>query len=553
MAAEPYLLTRAQYTQRYGPTTGDVIRLADSNLLIKVEHDYAYYGDENTVSLLGVVRDGMGQAIGGAPAECPDLVLINAVIVDHSGIYKADVGIKNSRIIAIGKAGNPDVQHDVDPLLVIGSQTTVLDCAGKIITAGTIAVDVPVQSAESVMALVESGVTTIIGGGASLPGINMSPPAADRNTVQSIVLAVDPFPVNLLVSLSVNDADPGLIRPAVEENGLGGVRITDFRGATPAAIDAVLSVADQYDVAASFDGSSGAESGEHAAQTAAFNGRTVVFVGVDAVESGDPMQLHNVEYANVLPAACIAAFPYTQNQLDMLLDARMIHDDVRGDSPADGSDLAERAASAGILQAVTVLMDMGAIPAVSGSTMVPEANAEIARRTFMLANVNKAQRGPLSEDDTTSDNFRVKRYLSKYTINPAIMHGIAHDVGSIETGKLADIVVWDPAWFAVKPDFVVKSGEVSYSSVSGFTANGKATLFVNEAFVESGSIVNLVSNHTTSIIRGTRWIARGDCVHNGYLPKMKIDPQNFSVEADGIRLTAGFADQYTAFSSFYSL
>lgn len=403
------------------------------------------------------------------------------------------------------------------------------------------------------MALVESGVTTIIGGGASLPGISMSPPAADRNSVQSIVLAVDPFPVNLLVSLSVNDSFPITIRNALDYNGLGSLRLSDFRGATPAAIDTGLTVADEYDVSFSFGGSSGNESGDQHMVTASTKGRTTLFLGVDAVESGDPTQLLAVEYPHVLPTACITSFPYTKNNLDMIIDARLVHDDLRGDWPADGSDLAERAGTPEILQAVTVLMDMGAIPAVSGSTMVPEANAEIARRTFMLADVNKAQRGPLMEDDATCDNFRVKRYLSKYTINPAIMHGIAHDVGSIETGKLADIVVWDPAWFAVKPEFVIKSGEVSYSSTSGLTANGEATLFVNKAFVDSGAIARLVSNHTISVIKQTRTLQRGDCPHNSYRPIMKIDPETLLVEADGIKLKAECWAGNAAFLSFYSL
>jgi len=521
-------INRSDYARAYGPTTNDQIRLADTELFIRVERDFHTYGEESTVSALGVSRINSGR-FSGPDDNTPDMVLVNAVILDWWGVVKADIGIKDGRISAIGAAGSTEVQPNID--IVIGPATTVLDLAGMIVTPGTIALDVPANSAESFARLVEAGVTTLVGGGGSATGIGMAPPGASPNNIESIALAAEPFPLNLVISLAVNSSETQAPEDA-SNYGAGALRLNDLNGMTPGAIDAVLTVSEQFNMPMLMEPASGNESDSVEGILAATSNRPVVLLGVEGMEVGGPLYLELAGAPNIMPSTRISAIPYTHDTLPALLDPLLIYNDVKPIADPEAAGLAADTLNPGAARAVECLLDMGAISLLSGSHVIPEINTEIAKRAFMSAHKMKLQRGELFEDQgTNADNFRVRRWLSKYTINPAIACGISADVGSIEAGKLADLVVWRPAEFAVRPYQVFKSGDRSFSSEFGITANRSAMLWMTGAAVDKEAMNHLQLSSQIGAVLSTA--SKKDMKLNETMPYISVNSVTFEVHADG--------------------
>ncbi len=529
-------ISRSDYARMYGPTTGDRIRLGDTELFIQIERDFAIYGEELTTSILGVTRDGMGRSSTSDPKGC-DLILANAVVLDPSGVYKADIGIKGETIVAIGKAGNPDVQPGVHEGLVVRPHTTVLDLAGMIVTPGIIALDAPIASAASLVDLAESGVTSVIGGGESATGIGSSPPSANPQEITSLMEATAPFPLNLMLALSASESEREAANLAVA-HGLGALRASDCNGIGPAVIDDTLSVADEFDSAFITEGETGNESSSTTQRAAAYKGRTVIFSGIDSTEGGTPRQLELLNEPNVLAATRVSSIPYTRNQLHALLDARLRYDDLRHVDSATAEAVADEGISGEIISATQVLLDMGAIPLLSASRMMPQMNSQILLRAMQAASIMKSQRGTLPDDSQRTpdaDNVRVRRWLAKCTINPAIACGISAHVGSIEPGKLADLVVWDPAMFAVRPRLVFKSGEKSYSSEHGLTANRSTVFFTSQAHIDASPSAPGLKKVA---VHNARDIGTASMVLNDAMPRIAVDPEAMDVQADGVSLSA---------------
>ena len=460
---DPFAMTREGYVGMFGPTMGDMVRLGATDLWIKVEKDHTVYGDECTFGGGKTLREGMGQASGRSDVESLDTVITNALIVDWSGIYKADIGIKNGFVLGIGKAGNPDVMDGVHPALVVGSCTDVIAGEGKIITAGGLDSHIhficPQQACEAVAA----GITTMLGGGTGpSTGTNATTCTPGKLHMRQMLQACDELPINFGITGKGNDSNPKALQEQVVA-GAAGLKLHEDWGTTPTAIDTCLSVCDEYDVQCLIHTDTLNESGFVEQTIKAFKDRTIHTYHTEGAGGGHaPDIISVVEHGNVLPSSTNPTRPYTRNTLDEHLDMLMVCHHLSKNIPEDVA-FAESRIRAETIAAEDVLHDMGAISMMSSDSQAMGRCGEVILRTWNTAHKNKIQRGTLKEDEGTgADNFRVKRYISKYTINPAIAQGMSHMVGSVEVGKLADLVLWTPANFGTKPTMVLKSGMISH-------------------------------------------------------------------------------------------
>lgn len=467
---EPCNLSREAYGTMFGPTVGDLVRLGSTELWVKVEKDYTVYGDECKFGGGKTLREGMGQASGRADAQTLDTVITNALVVDWTGIIKADIGIKDSLIVGIGKAGNPDVMDGVDPSMIVGSCTDVIAGEGKIITAGGVDSHVHFICPQQANEALASGITTMLGGGTGpSTGTNATTCTPGKVHIRQMLQACDVLPVNIGITGKGNDSSC----TALEEQclaGAAGLKLHEDWGSTPAAIDTCLKVCDGFDVQCLIHTDTLNESGFVEETIAAFKGRTIHTYHTEGAGGGHaPDIISVVEHENVLPSSTSPTRPFTKNTLDEHLDMLMVCHHLSKEIPEDVA-FAESRIRAETIAAEDVLHDLGAISMMSSDSQAMGRCGEVILRTWNTAHKNKVQRGYLKEDQgTQADNFRVKRYVSKYTINPAIAQGMSHIIGSVETGKLADLVLWKPAYFGSKPDMILKGGMISYKQMVGLT------------------------------------------------------------------------------------
>ncbi|KAK8851855.1 urease [Apiospora arundinis] len=567
---EAYTLDRSAYMTMFGPTTGDLVKLGSTDLWIKVEKDLAVHGDECKFGGGKTLREGMGQATGRSDAETLDLVVTNALIVDYTGIYKADIGVKDGIIVGIGKAGNPDVMDGVTDNMIVGSCTDVIAGEGKIITAGGLDTHIhficPQQAYESIA----SGITTMLGGGTGpSAGTSATTCTPGANYMRDMLQACDELPVNIGITGKGNDSAPEPLREQVIA-GACGLKLHEDWGSTPAAIDACLTVCDELDVQCLIHTDTLNESGFVESTIAAFKNRVIHTYHTEGAGGGHaPDIISVVEHDNVLPSSTNPTRPFTRNTLDEHLDMLMVCHHLSKNIPEDIA-FAESRIRAETIAAEDVLHDLGAISMMSSDSQAMGRCGEVVLRTWNTAHKNKVQRGTLPEDEGSgADNFRVKRYVSKYTVNPAIAQGMGHLLGSIEVGKLADLVVWDPAWFGTKPSLVVKSGLIAYAQMGDPNASiptvqpviarpmfapmvpRSKILFVSQASVDSGAVARYGLRSRVEPVRNCRRIGKRDMKFNDARPRMRVDPEKYTVEADGVVCTAEPAETLPLTQQFF--
>lgn len=548
-------ISRQAYAEMFGPTKGDRLRLADTELWLEVEDDLTIYGDEVKFGGGKVIRDGMGQA------QCPsaktaDLVITNALIVDHWGIIKADVGIKEGRILKIGKAGNPDTQPGVD--IVIGPGTEVIAGEGQILTAGGIDAHIHFICPQQIEEALCSGVTTMLGGGTGpATGTNATTCTPGPWNIHRMLEAADEFPMNLGFMGKGNASLPEALREQVLAGAMG-LKLHEDWGTTPAAIDCCLSVADEMDIQVAIHTDTLNESGFVESTLAAINGRVIHTYHTEGAGGGHaPDIIKACGESNVLPSSTNPTRPYTVNTVDEHLDMLMVchHLDP---SIAEDVAFAESRIRRETIASEDILHDLGAFSMISSDSQAMGRVGEVIMRTWQTAHKMKVQRGTLPEDTGENDNFRIKRYIAKYTINPAITHGISHEVGSIEAGKLADLVLWKPAFFGTKPSLILKGGFIAMAPMGDpnasiptpqpvhyrpmFGSYGKACqqtsmLFLSKAAIGAGVPQQLGLKSLIGEVRDCRTATKDKMIHNSYQPVISVDPQTYEVLADGQLLT----------------
>jgi urease subunit alpha len=553
-------ISRQAYAELYGPTTGDRVRLADTQLLIQVERDYTVYGDEVKFGGGKVIRDGMGQGQRNA-AEVADVVITNALIVDHSGIVKADIGIKNGRISGIGKAGNPDIQPGVS--IAIGAGTEAIAGEGCIVTAGGIDAHIHLICPQQVDDALASGVTTMLGGGTGpATGTAATTCTPGPWNIARMLQAVEALPMNFGL---FGKGNASLAQPLVEqiEAGVIGLKLHEDWGTTPAAIDNCLTVADQYDVQVAIHTDTLNESGFVENTFAAFKDRTIHTFHTEGAGGGHaPDIIKACGLHNVLPSSTNPTRPYTVNTVDEHLDMLMVCHHLDPKIPEDVA-FAESRIRKETIAAEDILHDIGAFSMISSDSQAMGRVGEVVIRTWQTAHKMKVQRGALPEDPAHHDNFRVKRYVAKYTINPAISHGISHEVGSVEVGKRADLVLWNPAFFGVKPSLVLIGGMIAMAPMGdpnasiptpqpvhyrpmfgalGGARSATGVTFVSRAALERSVPGSLGLRKQVVAVRDTRELGKRDLVHNDRTPKIEVDPQTYQVRADGELLTCAPAN-----------
>ncbi|KAF5686510.1 urease [Fusarium denticulatum] len=565
-----FQMDHASYATMFGPTTGDLVRLGSTDLWIKVERDETVYGDECKFGGGKTLREGMGQATGRHDAETLDLVVTNALIVDWTGIYKADIGVKEGMIVGIGKAGNPDVMDGVTEGMVVGSCTDVVAGEGKIVTAGAIDTHIHFICPQQVPEALASGVTTMLGGGTGpSAGTNATTCTPGAHYMRQMLQACDQLPINIGITGKGNDSSPEGLRDQVNA-GACGLKLHEDWGCTPAAIDACLSVCDEFDIQCLIHTDTLNESGFVESTIAAFKNRTIHTYHTEGAGGGHaPDIISVVEHQNVLPSSTNPTRPFTRNTLDEHLDMLMVCHHLSKNIPEDVA-FAESRIRAETIAAEDVLHDKGAISMMSSDSQAMGRCGEVVLRTWNTAHKNKVQRGWLPEDEGTgADNARVKRYVSKYTINPAIAQGFGHVVGSIEVGKFADLVLWDPAWFGTKPSHVLKGGHIAYAQMGDPNASiptvqpiiarpmfsphcaSTSILFVSSASIETGAIASYGLRSRIEAVKGCRNIGKSHMRHNDLKPKMRVDPESYTVEADGEVCVAAPAETLPLTQQFY--
>ncbi|CAG8955658.1 hypothetical protein HYFRA_00010922 [Hymenoscyphus fraxineus] len=555
-------MERNAYATMFGPTTGDLVRLGFTDLWIKVEKDLTVFGDECKFGGGKTIREGMGQATGVSDEVSLDLAIVNALIVDWTGIYKADIGVKNGNIVGIGKAGNPDVMDGVSPNMIIGSCTDVIAAEGKIVTAGGFDTHIHFICPQQVNEAISSGITTMLGGGTGpSAGTSATTCTPGKNYMRQMLQACDTLPVNIGITGKGNDSNPLALREQVNA-GACGLKLHEDWGTTPSAIDACLTVCDELDVQCLIHTDTLNESGFVESTIAAFKDRAIHTYHTEGAGGGHaPDIISVVEHANVLPSSTNPTRPYTRNTLDEHLDMLMVCHHLSKNIPEDVA-FAESRIRAETIAAEDVLHDLGAISMMSSDSQAMGRCGEVILRTWNTAHKNKVQRGTLKEDEGTgADNFRVKRYVSKYTINPAIAQGMGHVIGSVEVGKLADLCVWEPAWFGMKPLTVIKSGMISYAMMGDPNASiptvqpvisrpmfaplvpSTSILFVSKSSIDSGAIASYNLKKRIEAVKGCRGpgavpgekgVGKMDMKFNDTMPRMKVDPESYRVEADGV-------------------
>ena len=553
-------IDKRAYAEIFGPTVGDRVRLADTGLIVEVEADYTLraggYGEEVKFGGGKTIRDGMTQSQRTRLQGAVDTVLTNALILDHWGIVKADIGLFNGRIVAIGKAGNPDTQPGVD--IIIGPGTEIISCEGSIVTAGGVDTHIHFIAPQQIEEALCSGVTTMLGGGTGpATGTFATTCTPGPWNIERMLQAADAFPMNLGFMGKGNASLPAALHEQVNAGALG-LKLHEDWGTTPAAIDNCLNVAEETDVQVAIHTDTLNESGFVEDTVAAFKGRTIHTFHTEGAGGGHaPDILKVVGEPNVLPSSTNPTRPYTINTLDEHVDMLMVCHHL---DPAIAEDLAfaESRIRKETIAAEDILHDLGAISMFSSDSQAMGRVGEVIIRTWQTAHKMKEQRGKLEQDTARHDNFRVKRYLAKYTINPAIAHGIAHEVGSIEIGKWADIVIWKPAFFGVKPALILKGGFIAmaamgdpnasiptpqpvhyrprFGAFGGALSKGSLT-FVSKAGFNADLAQLYGLKKTLSAVKGIRGIGKRHMVHNDYLPKMEVDAQTYQVRADGKLLT----------------
>jgi len=544
-------IDRSAYAEMYGPTTGDKVRLADTELFLEVEDDRTVYGDEVKFGGGKVIRDGMGQSQCLA-AEVVDTVITNALIVDHWGIIKADIGIKDGLIAGIGKAGNPDTQAGVD--IVIGPGTEAIAGEGQIVTAGGVDAHIHFICPQQIEEALMSGVTTMLGGGTGpATGTNATTCTPGPWNIQRMLQAAEALPMNLGFMGKGNASLPGALAEQVEAGAMG-LKLHEDWGTTPAAIDNCLNVAEQYDVQVAIHTDTLNESGFVEDTLAAIGDRAIHTYHTEGAGGGHaPDIIKACGVANILPSSTNPTRPFTVNTIDEHLDMLMVchHLDT---NIAEDVAFAESRIRRETIAAEDILHDLGAFSMIASDSQAMGRVGEVITRTWQTAHKMKVQRGALAEDTADNDNNRIKRYIAKYTINPAITHGISHHVGSIERGKLADLVLWKPAFFGVKPSLIIKAGFISAAPMGDpnasiptpqpvhyrpmFGALGKARsasclTFLSQAGFNNGVGDRLGLENQLAVVKGTRQVTKADLIHNSYLPNIEVDPQTYEVRADG--------------------
>jgi urease subunit alpha len=550
-------IPRRTYADLYGPTKGDRIRLADTELVVEIEKDFARYGDEITFGGGKVIRDGMGQSSGAlreGKNGTLDVVITNAVILDHWGIVKADIGIKNGRIVKVGKAGNPDTLDDVDPELVVGAGTEVIAGENLIVTAGGVDSHIHFISPQQVYEAISNGITTMIGGGTGpATGTAATTCTPGAWNLARMLQAAEAWPMNFGFLGKGNAALGGPLAEQIEA-GACGLKLHEDWGTTPAAIDACLKTADEFDVQVAIHTDTINEAGFLEATVAAIAGRAIHTYHTEGAGGGHaPDIIAIASHGNVLPSSTNPTRPYTVNTIAEHLDMLMVCHHLNPQVPEDVA-FAESRIRPETIAAEDILHDMGVLSMLSSDSQAMGRIGEVVTRTWQTAHKMKVQRGPLSGDSSRNDNARAKRYVAKYTINPAITHGMASEIGSIEPGKLADLVLWKPAFFGVKPEMIVKGGFIAWSvmgdanasiptpqpvlyrpmfgSFGGATAATSIT-FISQAAFAAGLPQRLGLKKMAAAVRSCRSIGKKDMVHNDAMPKIEVDAETYEVRVDG--------------------
>lgn len=556
-----YIISGEKYAMMYGPTVGDKVRLADTNLIIEVEKDYTSYGDEIKFGGGKTIRDGMGQSVKTTSADGDlDLVITNALIVDYTGIIKADIGIKDGRIKGIGKAGNPDIMEGVTPGMTVGASTEALAGENMIVTAGGIDSHIHFICPQQINCALYSGVTTMIGGGTGpADGTNATTATPGPWNLGMMLKAAEEYPINLGFLGKGNCSDERPLREQVKAGAIG-LKIHEDWGATPAVINHCLNVADEMDVQVAIHTDTLNEGGCVEDTIDAIAGRTIHTYHTEGAGGGHaPDIIKMASFQSVLPSSTNPTMPYTINTIDEHLDMLMVCHHLDNKIPEDVA-FADSRIRPETIAAEDVLHDMGVFSMMSSDSQAMGRIGEVITRTWQTAHKMKEERGPLLADtENGNDNCRVKRYISKYTINPAITHGISKYVGSVEEGKFADLVLWNPAFFGVKPDIIIKGGMIIASKMGDanasipttqpvlyqpmFAAHGKAKYascltFVSKAAFDDGIKEKLGLEKTVLAVENCRNIGKKDMIYNNVMPVIEVDPETYEVKADGVKITS---------------
>lgn len=556
----------------YGPTTGDRVRLADTSLIIEVEKDYTVYGDEAKFGGGKSLRDGMGQSCTVPDSECPDTVITSALVVDSTGIYKADIGIKDGKICGIGKAGNPDIMDGVTPSLVFGAGTEAIAGEGLILTAGGIDTHIHFISPTQIETALYSGITTMIGGGTGpADGTNATTCTPGKFNIEKMIEAAEEYPMNLGFLGKGNSADTSTLAEQIEA-GACGLKIHEDWGSTPSVIDKALTVADKYDVQVSIHTDTLNEGGFVEDTLNAIGGRVIHTYHTEGAGGGHaPDIIKAAAFPNILPSSTNPTMPFTKNTIDEHLDMLMVCHHLDSKVPEDIA-FADSRIRPETIAAEDVLHDMGIFSMMSSDSQAMGRVGEVITRTWQTASKMKDQRGILPEDNDRNDNFRVKRYVSKYTINPAVTHGISDYVGSVEVGKMADLVLWKPSMFGVKPEMIIKGGFICASKMGDanasiptpqpvvytkmFGAEGLAVkrccaTFVSKAAMENGIAEKLDLQRIVLPVKDCRSIGKKDMRFNDRTGDIKVDPENYRVTVDSEEIICEAAETLPLTQKYY--
>ena len=550
----PFHIKRRNYAEIYGPTVGDRVRLGDTSLILQVERDHTVYGDECKFGGGKVLRDGMGQASGVADIDALDLLITNALIVDYTGIVKADVGIKAGKIIGIGKAGNPDVMAGIDANMIVGSTTEVTAGEGLILTAGGLDTHIHYICPQQAYEAIASGLTTMIGGGTGpASGTCATTCTPGESNIRMMLQATDNLPLNFGFLGKGNSAKPEGLDEQILAGALG-LKLHEDWGTTPAAIDCCLKIAEKYDVQVAIHTDTLNESGFVETSIAAFKNRTIHTYHTEGAGGGHAPDIIKVcGETNVLPSSTNPTRPYTVNTIDEHLDMLMVCHHLDKNLPEDVA-FAESRIRGETIAAEDILHDLGAISIMGSDAQAMGRVGEVITRTWQTADKMKQQRGALPDDTAEHDNLRIKRYVAKYTINPALAHGVSHFIGSVEVGKLADLVLWRPAFFGSKPEMVIKGGVIAWSQMGDpnasiptpqpvfmrpmFGAFGQAIgpismAFVSQASVENDAFQTYGLQKQIEAVKGCRTVKKKDMKLNDARPVIEVDPETYHVTADG--------------------
>lgn len=568
-----YHMDRNRYVTLFGPTTGDKIQLGDTSLIAEVEKDYTFYGDECVFGAGKVIRDGMGQSSGVQSDKALDCVITNALIIDYTGIIKADIGIRQGFIAGIGKAGNPDMMSNVDPNLIIGVNTEVISGEGLIVTAGGVDTHFHYICPGQLHTAVSSGITTLVGGGTGPATGSLATTCTPNTTyLRQMMQATDTLPVNLVFTGRGNSSHPYGMKEQILA-GAGGLKLHEDWGSTPTAIDTCLSMADQYDIQVTIHTDSINESCSLEDTIRAFNGRTIHTYHVEGAGGGHaPDLMQMCGESNVLTSSTTPTIPYTRNTVDEHLDMLMVCHNLDNTIPEDIA-FAKSRIRPSTIAAEGILHDMGAISMMSSDSQAMGRGGEVICRTWQLANQMKRQRGKLPEDTEGNDNFRIRRYIAKYTINGAIAHGLSHRVGSVEKGKLADLVLWKPSFFGARPEMVLKGGFIAYSQMGDSNASiptpqpyvmrpmfgglssgatRSSILFVSQASLTEGNVLSYGLSKFIDPVRHCRHLSKKNMKLNDTLSNVAVNHQDYSVHINGNNVTIAPA-QTLPLSRTYSL